>query len=320
MYPTSAARGLRLAAAAILVALAMAACSTGRAPPPAPPVDGPDVAAGGQYKVGDPYQIDGVWYYPAEDYSYVEEGIASWYGSDFHGRRTANGERYDMNALTAAHPTLPMPSIVNVTNLANGRQIRLRVNDRGPFKSNRIIDVSRRAAQLLDFQTAGTTRVRIEIDAAESMTMKNLILARSPGEMPKITASPRKTVAAAPLEPAPVAADDRPSRAGPAPARSRSNLPPVAERPARVSDARTQQLPAGLGVYIQAGAFSDPDNAKRLEQQMLEFGHAFIVTITSGARQLYRVRLGPLQDNEGAEELLARIKSFGYDDAQIVRY
>src|SRR5882672_1868927 len=104
------------------------------------------------YKVGKPYLIDGVWYYPAVDHNYAETGIASWYGPDFHGLATANGETYDMNALTAAHRTLPMPSMVRVTNLDNGRQIALRVNDRGPFVNNRIIDVSRRAAQLLGFE------------------------------------------------------------------------------------------------------------------------------------------------------------------------
>ena len=108
-----------------------------------------------RYKVGDPYQIDGIWYYPAINYEYEETGIASWYGKKFHGRLTANGATYDMNALTAAHRTLPMPSLVRVTNLVNGRSLVLKINDRGPFARNRIIDVSRRGAQLLGFQKAG---------------------------------------------------------------------------------------------------------------------------------------------------------------------
>jgi rare lipoprotein A len=119
----------------------------------------------GLYKVGDPYQINGVWYYPSENYQYNETGIASFYGGersgiDFHGRRTANGELYDMSSLTAAHQTLPMPSLVRVTNLDNGRQMVLRVNDRGPFVAGRIIDVSRRSAQLLGFEQRGTARVQ----------------------------------------------------------------------------------------------------------------------------------------------------------------
>ena len=117
----------------------------------------------GTYKVGSPYEINGVWYYPEEDPYYDDTGIASWYGDPFHGRTTANGEIYDMNELTAAHKTLPMPVYVRVTNLENGRSLVLRVNDRGPFVSGRIIDVSRRAAQLLGFQLEGTARVRVQV-------------------------------------------------------------------------------------------------------------------------------------------------------------
>ena len=127
---------------------------------------------GGVYKVGNPYKIMGKWYYPKEDYSYSEVGTASWYGKDFHAKKTANGERYDMNSLTAAHRTLPLPSIVKVTNLENGRSLVLRVNDRGPYAKNRIIDVSRRASQLLGFYTQGTTKVRVEVMEKESKALK----------------------------------------------------------------------------------------------------------------------------------------------------
>src|ERR1700691_2985517 len=123
----------------------------------------------GRYKVGAPYQIDGVWYYPREDFSYDETGIASWYGEQFAGRATANGEVFDLNDLTAAHRTLPIPSIVQVTNLDNGRSIKLRVNDRGPYARGRIIDVSRRAAQLLGFEGTGTAKVRVQIVVPDSM-------------------------------------------------------------------------------------------------------------------------------------------------------
>lgn len=122
----------------------------------------------GHYKVGQPYQIKGVWYHPAEDPFYEEEGIASWYGEPFHGQLTANGEVYDMNELTAAHKTLPMPVYVRVTNLENGRSLVLRVNDRGPFIAGRIIDVSRRGAQLLGFEGKGTAQVRVQVVDQES--------------------------------------------------------------------------------------------------------------------------------------------------------
>jgi rare lipoprotein A len=116
---------------------------------------------GGTYKIGAPYQIAGRWYAPAEDPAYDRSGIASWYGAGFHGRTTANGEIFDMNALTAAHPTLPIPSYAYVTNLANGRTVMVRINDRGPYAHDRIIDLSRRTAQLLGTEARGLAQVRV---------------------------------------------------------------------------------------------------------------------------------------------------------------
>ncbi len=112
-------------------------------------------------KVGKPYQINGQWYYPEMVDHYREVGVASWYGVPFHGRKTANGETYDMHGMTAAHPTLPLPSVARVTNLQNGRSIVVRINDRGPFAKRRIIDLSRRAAWELGFKEQGTTDVEV---------------------------------------------------------------------------------------------------------------------------------------------------------------
>jgi rare lipoprotein A len=117
---------------------------------------------GGTYRVGKPYVVAGRVYVPEEDPSYREEGLASWYGDDFHGRLTANGEVFDMASLTAAHPTLPMPCYARVTNLGNGKSLIVRVNDRGPYHGNRLIDVSNRAAELLEFKGNGVARVRVE--------------------------------------------------------------------------------------------------------------------------------------------------------------
>jgi rare lipoprotein A len=117
---------------------------------------------GGTYRVGKPYMVGGRVYVPEEDVNYREEGLASWYGDDFHGRLTANGEVFDMGALTAAHPTLPMPSYARVTNLRNGKSLIVRVNDRGPYHDNRLIDVSNKAAELLEFKGHGVARVRVE--------------------------------------------------------------------------------------------------------------------------------------------------------------
>lgn len=125
---------------------------------------------GGIYKVGEPYQIDGVWHIPREDPGYDRVGIASYYAADFHGRRTANGEIFDMWALSAAHPTLPLPSLVYVTNIENGRTLLLRVNDRGPYVNDRVIDVSRASARYLGFETRGTARVRVRYGGRAPLT------------------------------------------------------------------------------------------------------------------------------------------------------
>src|SRR6266550_179481 len=117
---------------------------------------------GGTYRVGKPYTVGGRIYVPEEDTSYREEGMASWYGDDFHGRLTANGEVFDMGSLTAAHPTLPMPCYARVTNLSNSKSLIVRVNDRGPYHGNRLIDVSNRAAELLEFKGNGVAQVRVE--------------------------------------------------------------------------------------------------------------------------------------------------------------
>jgi len=129
------------------------------------------VHAQGKVKTGSPYQVAGVWYYPlASNERYDRTGIASWYGKKFQGRKTANGERYDMYGMTAAHTTLPMPSRVRVTNLANGRSIIVRINDRGPFVKNRIIDLSYAAAKALGYVEQGTTRVRVQTIDAQGRT------------------------------------------------------------------------------------------------------------------------------------------------------
>jgi rare lipoprotein A len=117
---------------------------------------------GGAYRVGQAYMVGGRMYVPQEDPNYRAEGVASWYGSDFHGRLTANGEVYDMHGISAAHPTLPMPCYVRVTNLANQRSLIVRVNDRGPYAANREIDLSGKAAELLAFRGNGLARVRVE--------------------------------------------------------------------------------------------------------------------------------------------------------------
>src|SRR5258707_971814 len=166
------------AAAAVAACLLLANCASsgkfaGRVDPKYGVSSSPRVVAmgepvpkgGGTYRVGKPYTVAGRVYVPEEDTGYREEGMASWYGDDFHGRLTANGEVFDMASLTAAHPTLPMPSYARVTNLSNGKSLIVRVNDRGPYHGNRLIDVSNKAAELLEFKGNGAARVRVEYAA-----------------------------------------------------------------------------------------------------------------------------------------------------------
>src|SRR5436305_3578566 len=162
-------------AAAVAACLVLANCASGgkfasRVDPKYGVSSSPRVVAfgepvpkgGGTYRVGKPYTVAGRMYVPEEDLNYREEGLASWYGDDFHGRLTANGEVFDMTSLTAAHPTLPMPCYARVTNMRNGKSLIVRVNDRGPYHGNRLIDVSNKAAELLEFKGNGVARVRVE--------------------------------------------------------------------------------------------------------------------------------------------------------------
>src|SRR6266581_498049 len=147
---------------------------------------------GGTYRVGKPYTVGGRVYVPEEDPDYRAEGIASWYGDDFHGRLTANGEVFDMGSLTAAHPTLPMPSYARVTNLSNGKSLVVRVNDRGPYHGNRLIDVSNKAAELLEFKGNGVARVRVEyvarapLEGSDDLQLMATLRSGTPAPVPSL--------------------------------------------------------------------------------------------------------------------------------------
>lgn len=144
---------------------------------------------GGYYKIGKPHFANGRWYRPAADPSYDRTGIATWSGTRSHGRQTANGEIYDMDALTAAHPTLPMPSRVEITNLENGHRLILRLNDRGPYIEGRLVDVSRRAARLLGFEKKGTARVRVRYLGPAPLTGDDSVERRSAAALQRRLAS-----------------------------------------------------------------------------------------------------------------------------------
>ena len=284
-------------------------------PPPPGTADGR-----GGFKVGKPYQIKGVWYYPRADPNYNETGIASWYGRPFHGRRTANGEIFDMNKLTAAHRTLPLPSYVRVTNLQNGRALSLKVNDRGPFAHGRIIDVSRRAAQLLGFVRNGTARVRVEIIGA---TDRDIFVASKP----RISEEEKRMVVAAPRTDVTVAALPAPGQEGPgspviSDATPSSAAGPPTPPPASDEPALTEQVdlvPVGpTKLYIQAGAFARYENANRLAARLSPFGDAKISQILLQDHDFFRVRMGPLDSVDAADRLLERLIRNGHSEARII--
>jgi rare lipoprotein A len=298
------------------LALMAAACSS--APQPAPPAPPPVVTVPpsvGVYKIGQPYQIDNIWYYPREQPDYDETGIASWYGPDFYGKATANGEMYDGNALTAAHKTLPMPVNVRVTNLDNGKSLVVRVNDRGPYARGRIIDLSKRAAELLDVVQTGTARVRVTYLGRADMNG-----APPPSDTPPEIA---RALPAAPSGKVDVGALNIVPGATVAPPVRTASLPKPVSIPAAMfaSSQPTGQLtrvpvPTVNHLYVQLGAFSKMDNAKALLSKV--GGDLRISTLQRNGQTLYRVRSGPLASVADADGALARITGAGANDAHIV--
>lgn len=273
----------------------------------------------GHYKVGNPYQIKGVWYYPAVDYDYDETGIASWYGPNFDGRPTANGETFDMNLVSAAHRTLPMPSWVQVTNLDNGRTMKIRVNDRGPYAHGRIIDLSRRAAQLLGYERQGTARVRVQIlpddSRAEIVRMKGEKRLASLGSPITIEKAPKPTVATQQLPP--------PGATPPPPPPVKTAATHPVERTTGPTLTQSETVgvaavPASTGIFVQAGAFSEFANANRVKAMLSGVGPVKVSSVLVNGRDLYRVRVGPIVNVAEADQILEAVIGAGYSNARVI--
>jgi len=292
----------------------------------------------GDYKVGKPYQVKGVWYYPSEDMSYDRTGIASWYGPNFHGKATANGEVFDQWEVSAAHKTLPMPSVVRVTNLVNGRALVVRINDRGPFKPGRIIDLSRRAAQLLGIEQTGTAQVRVQILAKESRILAGR--AKAGGAQLTAAQTPIKAegvgsqAVASQSLPEPVAAEQKVQSklyVNPQAAAEQQALKPAEVEQTVLVDAPVTEavLPSNIGdvaqvavsptrLFIQAGAFSNASNANKVKERLSTIGDTRVTAVSIGGRDFYRVRIGPLSTVAQADELLPQVVAAGYGGAQTV--
>ncbi|WP_438850805.1 septal ring lytic transglycosylase RlpA family protein [Brevundimonas nasdae] len=264
----------------------LAACSTfggGRGGGAIPVVNDPAPIVSGTMR---PYQVRGRWYTPKEQPNYEEVGMASWYGDAFNGRPTSTGERFNMHELTAAHKTLPLPGLVEVTNLDNGRRVVVRINDRGPFVDGRIIDLSRGAAQELGMISQGVGRVRVRYLGQAPRLGGGVVLqqaeARPARTPPASQPVPYTAVAAAP--PPPVVASSAVAQTG--------------------------------GMWVQAGAFADPRAARRIAQRLGD--RATVQPTNSGGRELYRVVVGPWEDATAAESARQAVVARGYADALLI--
>ena len=280
---------------------------------------------GGVYKIGSPYTALGQRYYPKEDYDYSEVGVASWYGSDFHNKRTANGEIYNMYAVTAAHRTLPLPSIVKVTNLENGKTIIARVNDRGPYVKNRIIDLSQKGAELLGYKNQGTTKVKVEILAKESQALKEAMLASNNkskatnkavkyGSTQKPATPTVQTAAATTAQPAVKEVAKEPVVQA---ATEEPVVQTAAKEPVTVAENTAPTVDNGT-YFVQVGAFADLDKAKQMAEDMSRFGTVSIYEAYLSKDGVYRVRLGAYQSRDEAMQILDRLLDYGHADVTIV--
>lgn len=259
-----------------------------------------------------PYQIRGVWYYPHEDKDYNVVGVGSWYGEQFHNRRTANGEIFDMDIPSAAHKTLPLPSLVEVTNLDNGRKMIVRVNDRGPFIDDRVIDLSKAAADQLGYRKNGLARVRVKYVGPASRTSFD---------------TPRQY---ARVEPTPRAFEDikdPPQRVQVIPQRREPTWTPPVQQPSPMQEYAAPPINPPDPVFataksayrIQAGSFSNRENAEKAVRQLSGAGRALIEPIERASGTIYRVTVAAGDDEGQAWGLRQRVEALGYSGATILR-
>ena len=252
-----------------------------------------------RYKVGNPYKINGKWYYPAVDYNYEEIGIASWYGPGFHGKKTANGEIFNQNKISAAHRTLPMPSIVKVTNLDNGKVLeRVRINDRGPFAGNRIIDLSKKAAEELGFINLGTAKVKVEILENES---REHAIKGNDIKVMQVEAAEVKEIKKIKLN------DDSSNEIT-----QKINQTQSKDK-VKIKNSILENKP----LAIQVGAFTDHRNAKSLTKKLSDF-KAYIERSFIDNKYVYRVRIGPIDNFNLAEQIKNKLFDLGYTASHLI--
>jgi rare lipoprotein A len=249
---------------------------------------------GGKFHVGKPYEVAGMWFEPKEQPGYDRKGAASWYGEAFHGRKTSNGEYFDMNMLSAAHPTLPLPSYAKVTNLANGKSVVVRINDRGPFVGTRIIDLSKRTADVLQFRSKGKANVRVQWignaplnDQGSHLAMMNKTLGQG--------ASVNTLVAAA---------SDRADR--------NENIQLASYEPEQ-----RENVGRAESKIILVGSFATLDEAEAIRGQLSRIGPIQVYEWDTADGPVYKVQMGPFRSAIGAKDALSAVRDEGFDSAKM---
>jgi rare lipoprotein A len=260
-----------------------------------------------------PYQMGGVWSYPREDFSLVQTGLAFVAGDGRAGRRTSSGEIHDPALLTAGHRTLQLPAILVVTNLENGRQIEVRVNDRGPAHPGRVLELSRRAAELLGIPPRGTAQIRIAVNAEASRALA----AANPQSPPlQIAAAPVESIGREELAPLPGAPQARQREALPLPGVPTAAIvePAAVQVPTRLPERVTQGPREPGRLFIEALSFSRRDLAERLAARI----GGRVEAIGPAGRQTFRVRIGPLAGVAAADRALEQTLRAGVSEARII--
>jgi rare lipoprotein A len=274
---------------------------------------GPLPEGGGKYHIGKPYQVAGKWYTPREQPNYDKKGTASWYGEAFHARKTANGEWFDMNDLTAAHPTLPIPSYAKVTNLENGKDVIVRINDRGPFVGTRLIDLSKATSKHLGFKNKGKADVRVQWIAYAPLNDKGYRHLSMMNRNMEEGASIRQLASAAKGE---AGADVQVASARPRKAK-KVEIDPV--QLASYEPPPEAPTPRDGGYVVQVATFSDLENAQAAADAVAAHGPIRLLETNGETGLFYRVQVGPISSKSDATTALYAVRDGGFPEAKLAR-
>jgi rare lipoprotein A len=301
-------RALLRASSATVPLLLLPGCLRERAPTPSV-----------HYVLGGNYQSGGVWRYPREDFTLNETGLAAVFGT--HGPLTADGEAFDGNALAASHPTLQLPALAQLTNLENGRQVLVRINDRGPASPGRLVEITRRTAELLGAAGDAPIRVRLQVQEAESRAMASALRPDAPA-LAVATAAPGVVQTESLAPPSGVAQsgikqsnDARRAASVPAVAPISGAAAPV---PLRLPETVRQVAVRPTTLMIECGDFSRPEYAEILRARLARLGARTVTDYNAPRDRAYIVRIGPLTDVASADAILVRALQAGATDARIV--